>query len=271
MAYTKLFSSIITSTIWRESDTIRIVWITMLASANKHGEVQASIPGLAHIAGVSLDSCEEALRKFLSPDPYSRTKDDEGRRIQEIAGGWLILNHAKYREMASKDEAISANAERQKRFRERSKRNGTVTVSNGPVTQDRPIADTESRIAEVPKRVCTSVVRPAREAKVEVPTDSHTQVQIVKEDLGGMFGRNGHSPWSYEEEHALAELMRRPVFFVELDELKAMKRDRPKFFPRSLTKLITNWTTVLDQSRSAAEPKNKPVNHDIEYLKKICT
>ncbi len=33
MAYTKLFHSIVTSTIWRETDPTRIVWITMLALA----------------------------------------------------------------------------------------------------------------------------------------------------------------------------------------------------------------------------------------------
>ena len=48
--YSKLFSEICDSTIWREPDHVRIVWITMLAKANKHGEVMASIPGLADAA-----------------------------------------------------------------------------------------------------------------------------------------------------------------------------------------------------------------------------
>lgn len=33
----------------------------MLAIANKHGEVSASIPGLARLAGVSISECEKAL------------------------------------------------------------------------------------------------------------------------------------------------------------------------------------------------------------------
>jgi len=120
----------------------------MLAIANKHGEVQASIPGLARVAGVSVEDCEASINKFLSPDAYSRTPDDEGRRIEHIEGGWQLLNHAKYRAMASKDEAITANAERQRRFRAQKGRNKTVTDSNGLVTHSNTTVTDNRDIAE---------------------------------------------------------------------------------------------------------------------------
>ena len=123
MAYTKLFNSIITSTIWMEDDRTRIVWITMLACADKNGEVQASIPGLARIAGVPIDDCRAAISKFLSPDLDSRTKDDQGRRIEEMQGGWSLLNFRKYREMASKEESQAKESDRKARYREGLRRN----------------------------------------------------------------------------------------------------------------------------------------------------
>ena len=134
IGYTKLFSSIVTSTIWVESDRTRIVWITMLAMADRNGEIQASVPGLARLAGVPIPDCEEALAKFIAPDRYSRTPDDEGRRIEKIEGGWALLNHAKYREMASRDDSKAANTERQRRHREKEKRNAAVTPCNAAVT-----------------------------------------------------------------------------------------------------------------------------------------
>ncbi len=143
MGYTKLFSSIVASTIWREDDKTRLLWITMLAMADKNGEVQASVPGLADFARVTIKEARDALGKLMSPDEDSRTKTDGGRRIEEIDGGWLIINHAKYRHMASKDESKSAAAVRQKRYRERQKRNG-VGNSNASVTQDRDIAEADS-------------------------------------------------------------------------------------------------------------------------------
>jgi hypothetical protein len=122
--YTKLANSILTSTVWMESNETRIVWLTLLAMCDKNGEVQASIPGLANVARVTVQECETAIELFLSPDPYSRTKEDEGRRIEEIDGGWLLLNHEKYRGLASNDDQKAKAAERQRRWRERQKRNG---------------------------------------------------------------------------------------------------------------------------------------------------
>lgn len=152
MAYTKLFNSIITSTIWSEDDQTRIVWITMLAIADKNGEVQGSIPGLARIAGVPVEACRAAITKFLSPDVDSRTKDDEGRRIETIEGGWLLLNHSKYRDMASDADRAEKSAIRQARHRQKVKRNAStcpqiVTHSNALVTPESrqiPQADTNT-------------------------------------------------------------------------------------------------------------------------------
>jgi len=102
--YTKLFASIVASTIWREADHVRIVWITMLAMADSQDCVAASVPGLADLARVSIEQCEDAIKKLMSPDPYSRTKDNEGRRIAEIDGGWMILNRNKYRELGAAED-----------------------------------------------------------------------------------------------------------------------------------------------------------------------
>jgi len=148
MSYTKLFSSIVTSTIWTEDANTCKVWVTMLAIADKNGEVHASIPGLAQIAGMALSDTEAAITKFLSPDKYSRTSDDEGRRIEPIDGGWVLLNHAKYRSMASKDEEKIATAKRQAAFRERQNRNGKVTDSNGSVTGSNATVTENRDIAE---------------------------------------------------------------------------------------------------------------------------
>lgn len=96
--YTKLSSSIIYSTVWQEPDATRLVWITMLALSNHLGEVHASIPGLASAARKTIPEVEAALAAFMAPDPYSRTPDNEGRRIEPIRGGWRLLNHRQYRD-----------------------------------------------------------------------------------------------------------------------------------------------------------------------------
>lgn len=122
----------------------------MLAIADKNGEVQASVPGLARIAGVPVDDCRKAIKKFLSPDPDSRTKDDQGRRIEDIDGGWSLLNFQKYREMASKEDTKNAEAARKARWRARKARNVPECPAHvqGPSTVNPHIADADAEAEE---------------------------------------------------------------------------------------------------------------------------
>lgn len=113
--YVKVYESILQSTIWLEAPETKIVWITMLTLKDKDGVVYASIPGLANTSGVSLQACEAAINRFLSPDPYSRTKDFEGRRIREVDGGWFLINHAKYRDLRTQKNINDAERKRKSR------------------------------------------------------------------------------------------------------------------------------------------------------------
>ncbi len=119
--YVKLFDSIIHSTLWQKDLHIKVVWIAMLAMADNSGEVHASVPGLAKAAGVNIEQCEEALKCFLAPDPYSRSKEAEGRRIAEIRGGWELINYRYYRSLKSVEQERENAAERQQRARDRKK------------------------------------------------------------------------------------------------------------------------------------------------------
>lgn len=119
MHFTKLFHSILDSTIWQEPATTKILWITMLAMSDRNGEVQASIPGLAVRAGITLQETERGLTALLSPDAYSRTKDHEGRRIAECEGGYVLLNHSKYRALLSAEERREYNRRKQAEHREK--------------------------------------------------------------------------------------------------------------------------------------------------------
>jgi hypothetical protein len=116
MGFTKLFGDILDSTIWQEPQPTRLVWITMLAMADRDGIVSAAVPGLARRAGVTREECESALASFLSPDPDSRSKEYDGRRIEAVDGGWELLNHYKYRTKMDAEEAAEKHAARQRKY-----------------------------------------------------------------------------------------------------------------------------------------------------------
>jgi len=112
--YTKLAGTIITSSVWLEDDHTRLTWVTLMALADRWGEVHASVPGLAHMARVPVESCRTALVKFMSPDPDSRTTDEAGIRLLPIDGGWVLVNHEKYRRLASHEDRLAKAAARQR-------------------------------------------------------------------------------------------------------------------------------------------------------------
>jgi hypothetical protein len=132
--YTKLFNSILASTIWEADDKTRIVWITLLAMADRHGIAEGSIPGLATFARVSVEDCEKAVKKLMRPDPHSRSKAKNGRRIEAIDGGWRLINHGKYREALNADERREYLRVKQQEHRQRvstpvNKRSGVSRLS----------------------------------------------------------------------------------------------------------------------------------------------
>ena len=145
-SYTKLFSSITESTVWCEPAATRICWITMLAMADRKGRVSASVPGLANRARITVEETEIALARFLAPDPYSRTPDHEGRRIEVIDGGWRLLNHAKYRELRDEEARREYKNQWDREHRPRRARNPTnPTISD----RDRP-RPTQAEAAPAP-------------------------------------------------------------------------------------------------------------------------
>ena len=149
VTFTKLFTSITESTVWQEDDHTRIVWITMLAMVDRNGRVFASIPGLASRARVPVESAEKALRRFLSPDKYSRTPDNEGRRIEAIDGGWRLLNHTKYREIRD-EESIKASKRKyinERRRKEREAKAVDVELNVEKVEHSRPNAEADTDAA----------------------------------------------------------------------------------------------------------------------------
>ena len=116
--YTKLFSSILASSVWNEPDHVRLVWITLLCMCDKRGIVDASVGGISHQARVSRNNTKLALDALMSPDPDSKNPEHDGRRIEaRPSGGYIILNYLNYRDGVIEGPEAESNRERQARYR----------------------------------------------------------------------------------------------------------------------------------------------------------
>lgn len=117
--FTKLHGTILDSSVWQEDDATLRVWVYFLAKKDRDGYVAATIPGIAGACHKSIEVVEEAIAKFEAPDPYSRTPDYEGRRIERVEGGWLVLNHRFYRDAQSPQQRAVAERVRKHRAAKR--------------------------------------------------------------------------------------------------------------------------------------------------------
>jgi len=100
-----------------------------------------------------MQQCHAALTCLEAPDEYSRTREHDGRRIEEIDGGWRLLNHGKYRALLSAEERKEYNRRKQAEYRQSKNQadpahvkdsciNVSKSVLNAHITESE--ADTES-------------------------------------------------------------------------------------------------------------------------------
>lgn len=128
--YNKLFTKILDSSIWLEDNPTRIVWLTLIAAMDDSGFCAfASVSNVARRAIVTTKEAKAAIAKLEGPDEDSGDPENEGRRIERVPGGWIVLNAHKYREMVTRAVIQQQTRERVRRHRVRKR---GVTESNAP-------------------------------------------------------------------------------------------------------------------------------------------
>lgn len=109
--YTPLFSSLTTGTLCGKWPDIGL-WPIVLSLADRYGYVDVTPDYLSRVTGLALQDVIACMDRFCQPDPYSRTPDNDGRRLERISPsrdwGWRVVNHSAYREKARKAAYDSA-------------------------------------------------------------------------------------------------------------------------------------------------------------------
>ena len=120
------------SSIWDEPDTVCKVFLTMLALKDSDHIVRLNAYQLGQRSRKSEVEVLEALRVLSSPDTKRvEPQDFEGRRIQAVEEGWLVLNGEKYRERVRIEMLRAKNRRAQAKHREKMRQlnhHGTPTT-----------------------------------------------------------------------------------------------------------------------------------------------
>ena len=107
-SWAPIWSMIVDSSLWDEPYHVRLLFITMLALKDADNIVRYDGYLLGKKAHVTPEECLEAMGVLSSPDTKRQAfeclekQEFDGRRIEKVDGGWLILNGPKYRSMIQK-------------------------------------------------------------------------------------------------------------------------------------------------------------------------
>ena len=129
MGFTKLDSGIVDSSIWDEPSDVLKVFQTFWTKSNSKGSVRATHESLFRTANLrdmsgnplSLEWFDECLKRLMSADSRSRSKDSDGRRIIRVSESeWQIVTYQQNRE-----KVYSSNPESVRKRQQRLGHSGT--------------------------------------------------------------------------------------------------------------------------------------------------
>ena len=124
--YGKIFDSMYEGTLYGNWEAI-VTFQQMIVLCDADGIVDMTPQAMAARTSIPLDIIRKGIAVLEAPDEYSRTPDQEGRRIELIDShrpwGWHIVNHEKYSRLQDADTIRAQTRERVRKHRE-SKRSG---------------------------------------------------------------------------------------------------------------------------------------------------
>lgn len=130
--YTPVFSKIVDSSLWSEPDFVVKIFITMLAKKDADMVVRGNAYNIANWSKKTEQEVLQALEILSSPDTRRlEPQPHEGRRIQRVEDGWLILNGQHYQNLMRKVHRNAYQAEKQREYR--SKKSKKEDNGSGPL------------------------------------------------------------------------------------------------------------------------------------------
>lgn len=124
--YTPIFSTMLEGTLhgrWPHTG----VWACLLSMVDYRGEIDKHPRLIASAIGLPLHELLNCIKDFVSPDPDSRSPENEGRRLELIDPsrdwGWRVVNIQKYRARAAGMRQVEdgRNATKVKKYRDKHK------------------------------------------------------------------------------------------------------------------------------------------------------
>lgn len=105
--YGEIFESIYDGSLYGHWEAI-VTMQQLIVLADADGVIDMTPPALAGKTSIPLDILEKGLKILSEPDPYSRSPESNGVRIQLLdeqrPWGWFLVNHKKYQGLRTAED-----------------------------------------------------------------------------------------------------------------------------------------------------------------------
>lgn len=157
------YESTFDGSMYGTSPVVFAVWFYVI-SKGYGGQVTLNPKKLAETFGTTVADVEAAIRLHCSPDPYSRTQTDEGRRLRHLGGfSYEVVNHDLYKSARALEEKRAQDRQRQRVSRERRRSTTEVPIfelSQKSVTERDPLLSSPSDLISDPEGVQGEPAKP---------------------------------------------------------------------------------------------------------------
>lgn len=172
--YAKLFTSIYQGTLRGNTHGL-VVFTNLLAHADSAGWVDIHPKAIAEEVGLTLEQVQAAIHDLESPDPESRSPEEEGRRIVRLdehrSWGWKIVNHAKYHAIRSADDRREQNRIAQAKWRARKHGSVLTVIESKQASAESAHTDTDADVDVVNTPLSTEVYVETKSRRPPCPTE----------------------------------------------------------------------------------------------------
>lgn len=176
--YGKIFESIYDGTLaedWRALITFQ----QFIVLCDADGIVDMTPQSISRRTGIPIEHIIAGIEILEKTDKYSRTPDEDGKRIELIDShrpwGWHIVNHEKYKMQNDADKMRAQTRERVKRHREKKKsecNNSNVTTVTGNASNEK------KRYIDIDKEININTIKPLS-TKNTFSTDDYSSAVYI--------------------------------------------------------------------------------------------
>lgn len=131
--YGKVFRQMYDSTVatnWKALVTFQ----QFIILADADGVVDMTPEAISRYTNIPLDIIQAGIEELEKPDPKSRSKEADGRRLERLEPerewGWYLVNYEYYANLRTREEVRAGNRERKRRQREKGRHAKSHDVTN---------------------------------------------------------------------------------------------------------------------------------------------